>query len=143
MMTRQTLSAEHAVLDNLAERLIAAVAGPIPPTATLSAIRWRLNRVLMLHLAKEDQYLYPQIAASTDKRAAAMASKFAADMGGLAAQYLAYVSKWTPDGIAHEWDAFAVDTRKVMGALRQRILREERDLYPLIEQTAPGQSISA
>ena len=129
MVDRETLSKEHAELDALAVRLLAEVEAEAP-SPELSALRWRLNHVLMVHLAKEDKLLYPQLLRSPASRA--LAQRFSQEMGGLADAYLAYGAAWPIERVEAEWDAFGVATRSVMKALRQRILREERDLYPRI-----------
>ena len=133
MVNRDTLSKEHAELDSLAQRLLLAVDAKGPETG-LSALRWRLNHVLMVHLAKEDKLLYPQLMASSITQA--LAKRFADEMGGLAQAYLAYNAAWPIERVEAEWSLFGEATRGVMKALRQRILREERDLYPRIAHIA-------
>ena len=129
MLNREQLSKEHAELDGLALRLLEAVEAERQP-AGLSALRWRLNHVLMVHLAKEDKLLYPSLLAMPATKA--LAQRFADEMGGLAEAYLAYNAAWPIERIEADWVGFGVATRGVMKALRQRILREERDLYPRI-----------
>ena len=131
MVDREILSKEHAELDALAVRLLAMVDGVGPDTG-LSALRWRLNHVLMVHLAKEDKLLYPKLLAFPETRA--LARRFAEEMGGLAEAYLAYYAAWPIERVEADWAGFGAATRGVMKALRQRILREERDLYPRIAQ---------
>lgn len=143
MMTRDILTAEHTELERLAGQLLAAVAGPADAAVALSSIRWRLNRLLMIHLAKEDQLLYPLLTKSGRPRTSGMALRFSQEMGGLASTYLSYANGWTAQRIADDWAGFGAETRKIVRALQHRILREERDLYPLIEDIAEGTSISA
>ncbi|GGA38595.1 hemerythrin domain-containing protein [Sphingomonas psychrolutea] len=139
-MDRVSLSKEHAELDALAVRLLAEVDAKAPGE-TLSALRWRLNHVLMVHLAKEDKVLYPRLLAKPETRA--LAQRFASEMGDLAKVYLGYASKWTIERIQADWQGFGEETREVMAALRRRILREERDLYPRITETATYTATSA
>ncbi len=144
MIERAELSAEHAELDMLAERLIKQVTQPGGPDVELASIRWRLNHVLMVHLAKEDRHLYPQLQNCGEARIQALAKRFADEMGNLAEVYLAYTREWTAQKIAGDQPGFSTATLSVMRALRQRILREERDLYPMIdggERTAPMSSV--
>lgn len=143
MITRAILSAEHAQLDALATEMLTVIAAAKQPPTELSALRWRMNHLLMVHLAKEDQYLYPHLQTNGAPRAASLAKRFSQEMGGLAAAYLSYTSQWTAQRMAEDWPGFIADTRKIILALRQRILREERDLYPLIDEASPRQSIRA
>ena len=129
MLSREQLSKEHAELDALAVRLLETLDAERPPVG-LSALRWRLNHLLMVHLAKEDKLLYPSLLAMPAARA--LAQRFADEMGGLASTYLAYNAAWPIERIEQDWAGFGAATRGVMKALRQRILREERDLYPRI-----------
>lgn len=143
MISRACLSAEHAVLDELAAKLLSLTATGTGPTPELSALRWQMSRVLIMHLAKEDQHLYPQLRTKGGTRAAAVATRFADEMGGLSAAYLDYANSWTPDRMMRDWRGFAADTRNIVLALRQRIMREERDLYPLIDEEDAPQALSA
>lgn len=133
MTDRATLSKEHAELDALAVGLLAEVAAG-EPSRNLSALRWRLNHVLMVHLAKEDKFLYPELLALPATRA--LARRFADEMGGLADAYLQYNADWPIERVAADWAGFGEATRGAMKALRHRILREERDLYPRIANSA-------
>lgn len=133
MLSRETLSREHAELDALALQLLDHVKSRTCDTEGLSALRWRLNHVLMVHLAKEDKLLYPRLKASGEPRTRGLADRFAEEMGGLGATYGAYTAEWTMERVAADWPGFAVATRTGMRALRQRIQREERDLYPCLD----------
>lgn len=133
MLSRKTLSAEHDELRRLAQALIACVAAPQADPAQLGPLRWSLTRQLLAHLAKEDALLYPRLRAGRDPRAAAVATRFAADMGALADRYRAYMSTWPAERIAGDWLAFGRATRQVLQLLLQRIEREETVLYTLIE----------
>ena len=133
MVDRELLSKEHDEISALAVRLIEEVEASVPGK-DLSALRWRLNHVLMVHLAKEDKLLYPKLLASPATKG--LAQRFADEMGGLAESYLAYNAAWPIQRVEAEWADFGEATRGIMNALRKRILREERDLYPRIEQSA-------
>lgn len=143
MITPSALSAEHAALDALAAKLMTMISEETGPTPALSALRWQMNRVLMVHLAKEDQHLYPVLRARTGTRAAQIAARFADEMGGLAAAYRDYTNRWTTDRMASDWRGYGDDTRKIVRALRHRIMREERDLYPLIDADDAPSRLSA
>ena len=85
------------------------------------------------HLAMEDKALYPRLAQQKDSRAHALATKFMADMGGLADVFMAYNNKWQVSAIKSDAEGFAHETRKVFGALAHRIQRENTELYPLAD----------
>lgn len=131
VLSRVRLSQEHAELDALAVKLLAEVDADVPSTA-LSALRWRLTHVLMVHLAKEDKVLYPRLLARPETQA--LAKRFVEELGDLAETYQAYTATWPIERVESDWPRFGEATRKVMAALQRRILREERDLYPRIAE---------
>jgi hypothetical protein len=88
------------------------------------------------HLAMEDKALYPRLMQASDAESKALASKFMADMGGLAGVFMAYNNKWQVTAIKSDREAFANETRKVFGALAHRIARENAELYPLADTAA-------
>lgn len=132
MIDRELLSAEHAQIDAIAVELLAIVARDDGANDSVASLRWRLNRHLLVHLAREDNHVYPVLVKSADSRVARLASAFQAEMGGLAQDYLAYNARWEAAAIASDWPGFCTATRHIMNALRRRIRREERDLYPMI-----------
>lgn len=99
----------------------------------------QLDTILTTHLASEDRLLYPEMLASPDRQAAAAASRFCEEMGGLQASYSAFSARWTsadelladPASFTREWNA-------VLRALGTRIERENAELYPLADALDDG-----
>lgn len=137
MITRQTLTAEHRELDAMAGEMLELVSLAAPDWDRLARLRWRFNRLLLAHLAKEDRLLYPRLC-QRGGDIGGLASRFRDEVGGLASDYLAYSAKWPPRAIESDWPAFGQHTRGIIAALRRRILREENELYPLIEAGPPA-----
>lgn len=79
--------------------------------------------LLLSHLEKEDQQLYPVLMNRGD---AAMAGSFAEEMRAISAQVVAFFEKYEAGGDDFQ---FAVDFGKVLGLLNNRIRREEASLY--------------
>lgn len=129
LIGRAVLSEEHRELDALAKGILAEV-GRDGPSADLSTLRWRLNRILTKHLALEDQLLYPMLRANP--ATAALAEQVLADVGGTAATYAAYHVDWPIERVQEDWHGYRAATRDMMALLRRRILREERDLFPRV-----------
>ena len=136
MIDRDALSRDHRELGELVTRLLEQIWSPDPDRSAIPALRWELSRKLAIHLAKEDSLLYPHLQASPDLKVAATAKRFAQEMGGLAAAYQHYMVEWTPDRTASEWTGFRDATETVMAALKQRIQREELELYVLVRTPA-------
>ena len=128
------LRAEHATLVEIATRLSAIIAEPqLPAAAELFAVRGQLNSVLIAHLKAEDWVLYPRLFASADAAVEQTARAFSDEMGDLADAYMAHTQKWTAPSIAADWSGYCKETAAILDALSNRIVRENRELYPLLE----------
>jgi hypothetical protein len=54
-------------------------------------------------------------------------------MGGLSAAYVAYTEKWSATAIEGDWPGYCTDSRAIIEALSNRIVRENRELLPLLD----------
>jgi hypothetical protein len=125
---------DHADLTRIVGTLSEIIARPSPPPAgDLFKIRQDLNSTLIGHLKAEDWVLYPRLLASGDPQVAATAQRFSDEMGGLADKYVAHTNKWNANSIAADWGTYCAETRGILGALTNRIMRENGELYPLLE----------
>lgn len=135
MATIQVLREEHALLARIVARLSECISRLAPPpTIELFAVRRELNATLIGHLKAEDWILYPMLLASTNSETAATARQFIDEMGGLAADFLAYADKWTASAIEADWTEYCRESRDIIEALTERIVRENRELYPLADR---------
>ena len=90
---------------------------------------------LKVHLAMEDQTLYPRLMQDPDAKVSGMARRFAEEMGGIAEVFGGYMGRWpTSKEIQEAPQQFVVDTKKLFAALSTRIERENNQLYPLLDQ---------
>ena len=71
---------------------------------------------------------------SDQKDFASTGQAFKDEMGGLAPAFLAYSEKWNANSISADWSGYCADTRAVLDALENRLEREDRDLFPLLER---------
>jgi len=93
-----------------------------------------MSAVIRLHLAAEDRVLYPTLTKSEDPRMAQIGREFQEEMGGLAAVYTAFASRWNlASKIAADPQGFRDEANTVFKALHLRVQRENRELYPLAE----------
>jgi len=128
------LRGEHAALVEIATRLSALIAEPQPPAAAeLFTVRNELSSLLIAHLKAEDWVLYPRLFASPDPAVEQTARAFSDEMGDLAQAYGAHTHKWTATSIAADWSGYCEETAAILDALSNRIVRENRELYPLLE----------
>lgn len=106
--------------------------------AAVGAIRWRLARELIGHLAVEDRWFYPWVIGRGAPETVQLALAMKAEMGDLADMFARYMADWTDQRIASEWPAFRRDTETIQKALRDRIGRENGQLYPLCDPGRTG-----
>jgi iron-sulfur cluster repair protein YtfE (RIC family) len=131
------LRGEHTEIQKIVRKLRYLISQPSPPPQLhLFALRHELSSTLIAHLKSEDWLLYPQMMASADPHIAATACAFSEEMGGLAAAYREHCQTWSADVIAADWAGYCSDSRDLIDALNNRITRENRDLYPLLETLA-------
>lgn len=95
--------------------------------------RQKLDRFagkLVVHLAKEDKSLYPDLESCGNREIEQMARRFRQEMGGLAAAFEAYNRRWvSPGSIAADADRFRNETGAIIDTLARRIERENSELY--------------
>lgn len=94
----------------------------------------RLLGLLRIHLAQEDQSLYPAMMASSDPQAATLARDYQREMGDLALVLEGFMQRWCSSTvIALKIDEFRTDLDRLLTALALRIERENQFLYPLAD----------
>ena len=131
------LRGEHTEIQKIVRKLRYLIGQPSPPPQLhLFALRHELSSTLIAHLKSEDWLLYPQLMASADADVAATARAFSEEMGGLAGVYRDHCQSWNADAIAADWAGYCSDCRGLIDTLNNRITRENRDLYPLLESLA-------
>lgn len=140
------LRAEHDAALAMAGRLISLADHDNPRSAAIPIIM-QLNRLLGLiraHLEQEDAELYPALVASADKKVAGIAQRYVDEMGGMAHEFECFARRWScSDSIAASIVEFRSAVRQLVGALSERIERENLHLYPLAEAEIARQSRKA
>jgi len=91
----------------------------------------KMHGLVGLHLAMEDQTLYPSMLSSTNSEARKLAEQYSTEMGGLAGAFDAHMKKWLRSAsISKSAEEFTEETRGIFNALSKRIHRENTQLYP-------------
>ncbi|MBD8527457.1 hemerythrin domain-containing protein [Pseudomarimonas arenosa] len=92
----------------------------------------RLCSKLSLHLAIEDDFLYPHLMDLRHSPAALLAERFRREVGGLRQELDAFADRFaSARDIRREPEEFRCECARLIEALCNRIQREEEDLYPL------------
>ncbi|MBW6532627.1 hemerythrin domain-containing protein [Sphingomonas sp. RRHST34] len=127
------LDKQHASLKESAAALRFEVDRPTPDMEALARAKWRLGYRLAVHLAHEDRHVYPILIAHADHRIASLAALYEREMGDLDQRFRDYIARWSSDMVTSEWPAYRLATYTILDALAQRIDREDRELYPLVD----------
>lgn len=136
MRKTETYRQHHQELRAIAARieaLLDADAIAADPSGIAAVVRELFGK-FSVHLAIEDNSLYPRAKALADARLREVASRFETEMGGLSRRFDGYRQSWPgPLAIARDPALFASETRTVLEALKERVGREESQLYDLID----------
>lgn len=129
------LREDHAKLARLFGNLgeVVSRSNP-PPQVELFELRHNLVSMLLAHLKLEDWALYPRLIECRQVELAAAGQAFKDEMSGLAPAFVAYCDKWGATAIEDDWDGYCQDTRAMLDGLMSRLLRENRELLPLLER---------
>ena len=93
-----------------------------------------MSALIKLHLAVEDQVLYPALQADRQSDLARLARHYQSDMVPIAAAYYAFARRWnTSQRVREDAQGFRDDANLVLRKLHERMLREDREFYPQIE----------
>ncbi|MBF0453719.1 MAG: hemerythrin domain-containing protein [Magnetococcales bacterium] len=103
-------------------------------TEKMKQILHELARRLTIHLAQEDCLLYPALTQSENIAHQELAEQFTSEMGGMADRFDAFANHWRLGNTIQENEqAFQAESKEILAALRSRIQREEREIFPLIK----------
>lgn len=88
---------------------------------------------LKIHLLNEDKHLYPYLLNSSDAALNMFGKKYSEEMKEVSKGYEDYKSIYnTSSKIKQNIGEFKEDTKRIFGALSNRVEREENELYPLL-----------
>ena len=95
----------------------------------------RLTGTIKIHLAGEDEALYPRLLTHADQAVRVKAQTFQESMGGLAGAYVAFSEKWSSaELLRNDRAGFFREFGAVADALGQRMDLEDRELYAMADR---------
>lgn len=93
-----------------------------------------MSSIIKLHLAVEDQILYPALRSGNNATLARMGQKFQDEMGAIAAAYMVFAGRWNQAAkVAVDPEGFRSDANTVLKLLHERMRQENTVFYPAIE----------
>lgn len=107
---------------------------PIDPEACRSSLA-KLAGILKIHLAMEDNALYPRMLANPDAAVRKIAAEYQQSMGQLAPAFETFYEKWRRHGAIDSAPQEFVDAcRGIADALKKRMDLEDANLYQLVDE---------
>jgi iron-sulfur cluster repair protein YtfE (RIC family) len=124
---------EHAMLFDMALHLEELATGDCPDDFTPIFIELgRFHQLLYIHLLREDAVLYPRYRQSADTGVAATVIRFEDELGHLNTLVEDFEKRWMGTNLCRDWEGFRTDIAQLFDVLRERIARENEELYPLL-----------
>lgn len=128
-MSYERLMREHAQIETMAKRLIELVSVGTPEVDGVVLALSALSRELTAHLAHEDSFIYPRMIEGNNATMRDAANAFTEEFASLRADWLAYLSEWSSECIAADWDNFRQETLSILDRLQRRVDAENNILY--------------
>lgn len=128
------LTRQHKEILELLDKLNAFAAHEIEQNAfTISMLLSQLAGKINIHLSNEDKFVYPKLQETGDAAARQVSSRFAREMGGLAAAFTEFKVRYLSSAkIGADAAGFAAELRQITQAVKVRTAKEEAELYPLL-----------
>ena len=126
---------QHNEIVDIARKIEAGIApGKLPAgTGDMRGLMTTLAGKLNVHLAMEDDALYPRLKDHSDPKVRELATRFSTEMSTIKPVVQSYMTKWSDAGIRANPTEFTSDTKKLLGALADRIQRENNELYVAVD----------
>ena len=126
---------QHAdIMSNISALRRLAQAGVAQNAADIARLIVSMSSTIKLHLAVEDQALYPALQRGDNPELARLGQPYQTDMGPIAQAYEAFARRGNrADSVLYDEQAFRDDANRVLRMVHERMQRENRDFYPRIE----------
>lgn len=135
MYSFERLIGEHAHITALVRALTRAIEAGEHVDAQHRALT-ALAGDLSGHLAREDADIYPRLMMCADEGTASAARDAVKKFETLAADWSAYVARWSRDAIRNDPGGFADASTAILSRLAARVKVEDDLLYPLALRAA-------
>jgi iron-sulfur cluster repair protein YtfE (RIC family) len=130
---------QHRELQQLAKTLTTVA---VTPGADSREIRRHLATFagkLRVHAAMETEALYPELLASTDAEVKGRAQRLFDEVGGLYDHFDGFIAQWDdPAAIDARRIRFRIELLRTLAILGRRMIKENRELYPMIDRAVSG-----
>jgi len=133
-MTIALLQKQHEQIHEIIQELLHVPQEKLEEKAfDISMKIGQLSGVLLFHLQSEDKFLYPNLMEHENSHIRSTAVAFTEEMGNLGEKFSAFKAKYMqPKNIKANPEKFRQDLGEIVAELKNRIEREEMELYPLL-----------
>ncbi|OJX34740.1 MAG: hemerythrin [Burkholderiales bacterium 68-12] len=123
-----------SILGSIAALRSLAHAGVAHNAAEIARLIVAMSSTIKLHLAVEDQALYPALQRGDNPELARMGQQYQRDMGPIAQAYEAFARRWNlAESLRRDEQGFRDDANRVLRLVHERMQRENHEFYPRIE----------
>lgn len=123
-----------SILGSIAALRSLAHAGVAHNAAEIARLIVAMSSTIKLHLAVEDQALYPALQRGDNPELARMGQEYQRDMGPIAQAYEAFARRWNlAESLRRDEQGFRDDANRVLRLVHERMQRENHEFYPRIE----------
>jgi len=125
---------QHGELQGLAQKLLRLAVTPGTEARELRRLLAQFAGKLRVHAAMETEALYPVLLGSPDPVTRSKAERLHAELGSLYGTFDEFEARWDDAAAidAHRI-RFRIDLVRMMAILARRMVRENRELYPLAD----------
>ena len=120
------LVTEHDRIEELADSILRQAASDQPDDGAIATTLSELAQLVAEHLEKEDELIYPKLAAASGNQKGARISD---QLASLKQDWIAYLREWTPDCVAADHGGFSTETEAILGRLKTHVRLESDLLY--------------
>jgi iron-sulfur cluster repair protein YtfE (RIC family) len=122
------------ILEGIAALRRATQAGIAGNATEIARLIVSMSSIIKLHLAVEDQVLYPALRNGGNATLAKMGKKFQDEMGAIATAYMGFAGRWNHAAkLTSDPEGFRADANTVLKILHERMRKENTVFYPAIE----------
>lgn len=94
-----------------------------------------MSAIIKTHLFAEDQFLYPHIEQDGNSMLRQVSSKFQREMTDIVSEYEVFSRRWNiASKLKGNDEAFRRDANNVLRKVYERMQKENKDFYPLVER---------
>jgi len=123
-----------AIFDSIRTLKVLSHEGIAQNAADIAALVIKMSSVIKLHLSIEDKFLYPALQEANNPRLAMLGKQYQHEMTHIAETYGEFARRWNDAGhLIADPEGFRSETNRVLKILFERMKREDRDFYPMIE----------